>query len=103
MDAGISRMLRHAMVAAAGFAAAAALALPSSASAAVSCNLAANVLTVEVTGTGDQVVGLEMVNGGTEIGVFNDFSLTTQQACNMNPVPAATTTSIQVNDTDAGT
>ena len=95
-------MLRRGVLIVAGLAATAALTIPASAAAAVSCNLAANVLTVEVTGTGDQVATLKLQNGGTEIGVFTDLPGTTQQMCNVNPVPAATTTAIQVNDTEPG-
>ena len=79
-----------------------ALAVPASASAAVSCTLAANTLTVDVTGTGEQQVGLKMTNGGTEIAVFSDIALSTPQVCNVNPVPAAGTDAIQITDTDAG-
>lgn len=62
-------------LAVAGLLALAALAAPASAEAAVSCTLAANTLTVDVTGTGDQGVGLVMASGGTEIAVFSDFTL----------------------------
>ncbi|MFL5846685.1 MAG: hypothetical protein ACJ762_18540 [Solirubrobacteraceae bacterium] len=82
-------------------AAAGGLALPGTASAAVTCNLAANTLTVNVTGTGDQPVALKMISGGTEVGVFTDLNATAQQACNM-VVPASTTTAIQVTDTEPG-
>jgi hypothetical protein len=68
----------------------------------VSCNLSAGTLTVEVTGTGDQTAGLKMVNGGAEIGVFSDLGTSIPQLCNVNPVPAATTDSIVVADTDPG-
>jgi hypothetical protein len=78
------------------------LALPSTASAAVSCDLTGGTLTVNVTGTGDQTAGLKMVNGGTEVGVFSDLGTSVPQLCNVNPVPAATTDSIQVTDTDPG-
>jgi Ca2+-binding RTX toxin-like protein len=77
--------------------------VPSSASAAVSCNLAAGVLTVNVTGAGTQTAGLRMENGGTEIAVYDttDFS-SGQQNCGTTPTQANTNT-IAVADTEPGT
>ena len=97
------RKLTLAVVAVVAVAAVAVLAVPSNASAAVSCSLAANTLTVNVTGTGDQVASLRLESGGTEIGVWDtlDFSAG-QQVCAGGPPTPANTNSILVTDTDPG-
>lgn len=80
----------------------AAVAVPSSASAAVSCTLSAGTLTVSVTGTGDQTAGLRLENSGTEIGVFHSIDFTGgTENCGTTPTPANTNT-IAVSDTDPG-
>ena len=78
-------------------------AAPSGASAAVSCNLAAGVLSVDVTGAGEQTAGVRMESGGTEIAVYNtiDFSAG-KQNCGTTPTTANTNT-IAVADTEPGT
>ena len=102
MSRRIGMIQRRGVLAAAGLMAVAALAVPAPASATVSCNLTGGVLTVDVTGTGSQQVGLELLSGGTEIGVFSDIATPTQQGCNVDPILASGTDRIQIADTEPG-
>ena len=88
-----------------GLAGVAALAIPASASAATTCNLAGDVLQVDVTGTGDQVAGVRMneVPNPDEVEVFSDVDLTTEIACTGGPPTVANTNAIDIADEDPGT
>src|SRR4029079_15773322 len=75
--------------------------IPSNASAAVNCNLAGGVLTVNITGTSDQSAGVRM--NGANVEVYDSSGFTTLQPCAGGPATNTNTTSIAINDADAGT
>ncbi len=75
--------------------------IPSTASAAVTCNLAGNALTVSITGATDNGAGLRLTNGN-EIGVYDSSAYTVQQACGGGTPTTANTNSIAVADNEPG-
>jgi hypothetical protein len=82
---------------------AAAVAVPATASAAVSCNLAAGTLSVHVTGTGDQIAALRLEPDQTTIGVYTALDFSGAAAnCGTTPTTANTNT-IDVTDDEGGT
>src|SRR5690242_7959360 len=76
------------------------LLIPSTASAATSCsfNSGTGLLSVSVTGTGDQFTTLNV--NGANIGVYDNANVL--QSCANGPAPVATTSGIAVQDTDPG-
>ena len=77
------------------------LVIPATASAAVSCNLAGNALTVSITGATTNSAGLRLTNGN-EIGVYDSISFTGPQVCGGGTPTTANTNSIAVADNEPG-
>src|SRR4051794_3144519 len=83
-----------------GLATIAALAIPTPASAAVTCTRNGSTLEVVVVGTGAQYAGIRMDSAPNpdEIEVFSTFDLSIEQACPGPPATAANTEAITIDD-----
>jgi Ca2+-binding RTX toxin-like protein len=97
---GLSMMLMKKLLALA-IAATAMLVIPSTASAAVTCNLAGGALSVSITGATDNGAGLRLTNGN-EIGVYDNAGFTNPQACGGSTPTTTNTNSIAVTDDEPG-